>query len=225
MDFENEIEPLVVRNNNQVSDITSSFSLTLETRVSEVINLSSSEDDEQRTIPNSEGSVKYATNNNVIIPITRQSFDIKNCYEFIGLIKESSDESDVAEKTVDESKDTDDTKHAAPATDLICSPKSSNVPSPCDTVTQIDTSKKELINNNNRGNTICLKVKLIKQKLRQQKSKLKRKKEYEELRRCKEKLRELLPRHLSTCKLDTGTLVGAITKYCHQLQQEVSLAS
>ena len=63
MDFENEIEPLVVRNNNQISDITSS--LTPETRVSEVINLSSSEDDEQRTLPNSEGSVKYATNNNV----------------------------------------------------------------------------------------------------------------------------------------------------------------
>ena len=48
-----------------------------------------------------------------------------------------------------------------------------------------------------------------------------RKKKYKEFKRVKEKLREMLPRSMSICRLDTVMLVTAATKYCSALQQEL----
>ena len=209
MDFETEIEPLVVRNNNQIQDQTSSLPSDLQTN--EVISVSS-DDDEKKGDDNLVSVKSVANNNNVIIPITKHSFDIKNCYEFIGLVKQSSDERD---KTLDESKGNDVPKQSeiVPSSNITNSSSYS-----CDKVRQADSNQQT--NNKKNEAKIWLKVNL-KQKLKQQRIKLRRKQKSEELRRCKEKLRELLPRHLSTCRLDTSTLVGAITKYCHFLQDEV----
>merc|ERR1711915_618605 len=96
-------------------------------------------------------SVKsVANNNNVIIPITKHSFDIKNCYEFIGLVKQSSDERD---KTLDESKDNDVSQQSeiVPSSHITNSSFYS-----CEEVRQTYSNQKT-INKKNEAK-ICLKV-------------------------------------------------------------------